>query len=168
MSQDLPNQIIMAFDFGMSRIGVAFGNSLLKIPHPLGIISGKNKFEKFEKIGALVAKWQPNLFVVGVPCSEDSAAIPGHMLIAAPAIQDNGGLRSSSPEKQQLITNIKKFANRLQANFNLQVNFVNEEYSSALAATKLKEQNVFALKQKDKLDALAAMEILQRYFDENI
>ncbi len=51
MGRFLPeeNTWVMAFDFGLSRIGVAIANTLLKIPHPVECITGKNKFEKFEK-----------------------------------------------------------------------------------------------------------------------
>lgn len=136
---------IMAFDFGMSRIGVAIGDGFLKIPHPLATVTGKNKFEKFAKIRELVEKWQPQKFIVGMPC-EDSEEL--------------------SIDKTQLITNIKRFSNRLKENFRIDVEFVNEEYSSFIASLKLNEQKVFAINQKDKLDAMAATVILQRYFDE--
>ena len=43
------NSWIMAFDFGMQRIGVAIGNTQLKIPHPIDTVIGKSKFEKMDK-----------------------------------------------------------------------------------------------------------------------
>lgn len=142
----LPSKLtIIAFDFGMSRIGIAIGDGYLKIPHPLATVTGKNKFEKFAKIRDLVEKWQPQKFVVGIP-SENSEIL--------------------SANKAQLITNIKRFSNRLKENFKIDVEFVNEEYSSFIASSKLNEQKVFALNQKDKVDAMAATIILQRYFDE--
>lgn len=142
----LPNKLsVMAFDFGLSRIGVAIGDVSVKIPHPLATITGKNKFEKFAKIRELVDKWQPQKFLVGIPSTDTEIA---------------------SLDKAQLITNIKRFSNRLTENFKIDVTFIDEEYSSFLASSKLKEQNIFAKKQKDKLDAIAASIILQRYFDE--
>ena len=135
----------MAFDFGMSRIGVAIGDAKLKIPHPITTVTGKNKFEKFAKIRELVDKWQPELFVVGIPLQN---------------------AEEMDKDKLQLITNIRRFSNRLKESFKLQVEFVSEEYSSSIAADKLKEQNIFAYQQKDKLDAVAATIILTRYFDE--
>jgi putative holliday junction resolvase len=137
---------ILAFDFGMVRIGVALANTDLKIPHPIFVITGKNKFEKFAKIKELVDLWKPSFFVVGMPLTDQPA--------------------DENPEKMQLITNIKRFSNRLKEQFKLDVIFVNEEYSSVTASAKLNEQQVFAKQQKDKLDAIAACLILQRYFDE--
>lgn len=161
---------VMAFDFGMSRIGVAIGDSLLKICHPIAVISGKNKFEKLAKIRDLVNKWQPALFVVGTPKNEgDSVAylVPAKPQNHQSNLQNMDSYPSEKDkERIQLITNIKRFSNRLQEQFKLKVEFVNEEYSSLMAASKLNEQAVFARQQKDKLDAVAATIILQRYFDE--
>jgi len=131
---------VMAFDFGLTRIGVATGNTLLKIPHPLDVISGSNKFDKLDKIAKLVEKWQPNLFVVGIP--------------------------SDGADKESLITQIKKFANRLQHRFNRPVEFVNEDYTSSLACGQLDLQSIHGYAKKSKLDQLAAGAILNRYFEQ--
>ena len=81
----------MAFDFGLERIGVAIGNTLLKIPHPLITITGKNKYLKLEQIEVLVDKWQPSLFIVGMPIIQDGAEAINLM------------------QKEQLINSIKNF-----------------------------------------------------------
>ncbi|MBP9742587.1 MAG: Holliday junction resolvase RuvX [Burkholderiales bacterium] len=128
----------MAFDFGQARIGVAIGNTLLKIPHPLTTISGHNKFDKLAKIAKLIEEWRPVLLVVGMP--------------------------GESLDKQPLIDSILKFRNRLVHNFKLPVNFINEDYTSSIAGDQLCEQAVYGMKQKDKLDKLAACGILQTYF----
>ncbi len=141
----LPNNIvenfqwIMAFDFGESRIGVAVGNTLLKIPHPVATITGRNKFEKLDKIKKLVESWQPKQFVVGMP--------------------------SQIEDKEKLILEIKRFANRIKHKFNLPYVFINEDYTSSIANNKLNAQNIRGVAQKSKLDQLAACEILQFYFN---
>ena len=126
----------MAFDFGMTRIGVAVGNTSLKIPHPLSTITGRNKFIKFEQITQLVMKWQPQLLLVGMP--------------------DN--------LNKQLIINITKFSNRLKENFQLPVQCINEQYSSSMASEQLIEQGIVGIAQKEYLDQLAACNILATYF----
>ncbi len=133
-----PNNWIMAFDFGESRIGSAVGNTLLKIPHPLVTISGHNKFEKFAKIGKLIDEWRPVLLVVGMPGDKEN--------------------------KELFIQSIIRFSNRLKNNFKLPVGFVNEDYTSQEACTLLKEQDIYGKAQKGKLDSLAACGILQTYF----
>ena len=54
---------ILAFDFGLKRIGVAVGEPELRSAHPLPAVS------KFEDLEALVKQWQPASLVVGLPTS---------------------------------------------------------------------------------------------------
>jgi putative Holliday junction resolvase len=54
---------VLAFDFGLKRIGVAVGEPELKTAHPLPAVSS------FEKIQSLVSEWQPTALVVGRPTS---------------------------------------------------------------------------------------------------
>ena len=55
---------VLAFDFGLKRIGVAVGEPELKTAHPLQAIS------KFEEIHSLVKEWRPARLVVGLPVRE--------------------------------------------------------------------------------------------------
>lgn len=132
-------QWVMAFDFGEFRIGVAIGNTLLKIPHPIATITGRNKFEKLDKIKKLVEEWQPKQFVVGMP--------------------------SQIENKEKLVSEINRFSNRIKHKFNLPCMFINEDYSSSIASSKLNAQNIRGAAQKSKLDQLAACEILRFYFN---
>jgi putative Holliday junction resolvase len=59
---------ILAFDFGLKRIGVAVGEPQLRTAHPLRAI------RRFEEIDGLAAEWQPARFVVGLPTSVQGAA----------------------------------------------------------------------------------------------
>jgi putative Holliday junction resolvase len=56
-------QTILAFDFGLKRIGVAVGEPELRTAHPLPAIS------RFEDVEHLVKQWQPASLVVGLPTS---------------------------------------------------------------------------------------------------
>ena len=54
---------ILAFDFGLRRIGVAVGEPELRTAHPLPAVT------KFEDIQPLIREWQPAALVVGRPTS---------------------------------------------------------------------------------------------------
>ena len=54
---------LLAFDFGLKRIGVAVGEPELRTAHPLGAVS------RFSQIESLVSEWKPAALVVGVPLS---------------------------------------------------------------------------------------------------
>lgn len=54
---------VLAFDFGLRRIGVAVGEPELRTAHPLAAVS------RFEEIQSLISEWQPAALVVGRPTS---------------------------------------------------------------------------------------------------
>lgn len=131
---------VMAFDFGEKRIGVATGETVLKVAHPLTTINTEENEVKFSQIEKLIQEWRPALLVVGLPM---------HM---------NG--------ESHLLTQLsKKFAQRLEGRFNLAVVMVDERLSSVEAAQNLSAAGVKGTKQKAMLDAVAAQSILQSYFD---
>src|SRR5262245_28716648 len=66
MKRDMPEgraRTILAFDFGLKRIGVAVGEPELRTAHPLPAIS------QFTDIELLVKEWKPAALVVGRPTS---------------------------------------------------------------------------------------------------
>lgn len=130
----------LGFDFGEKRIGVALGEHLLGIAHPLTTISTEINNERFTKIEALIQEWQPEVLVVGRPMSLDG-------------------------EAHQLTHLCQKFARRLEGRFNLPVVLVDERLSSAEASQSLKQMGIGGRKQKPMIDQVAAQHILQSYFD---
>jgi len=131
---------ILAFDFGQKRIGVAIGERLLGIAHPLTTINAESNDDRFRLIGELIAEWQPIQLVVGLPLSLDG-------------------------EEHKLTLLSRKFAQRLNGRFNLPVTLVDERLTSAEASQTLKEIGIGGRKQKPMLDQVAAQHILQSYLD---
>ena len=58
---------VLAFDFGLKRIGVAVGEAEMKSAHPLGAARSFTDIEK------LVKEWRPARLVVGLPVAEKGA-----------------------------------------------------------------------------------------------
>jgi len=131
---------ILAFDFGEKRIGVAIGEQMLGIAHPLTTINAEATDERFRLIGELIAEWRPVQLVVGLPLSMDG-------------------------EEHKLTLLSRKFARRLNGRFNLPVTMVDERLSSSEASQTLREIGIGGRKQKPMLDQVAAQHILQSYFD---
>lgn len=136
------NQTILAFDYGEARIGVAMGNTLLKIPHPLTTITAEGMWNKIDLLLPLIEEWKPQLLIVGCPHHHDN------------------------PQKIQLINTINNFVKRLARKTNLPIELINEDFSSAHASSLLNEQGIYGREQKGKLDELAACSILQTYFSQ--
>ena len=131
---------IFGFDFGEKRIGVAVGESILKLAHPLTTINTEIIASRFAQIASLINEWQPNLLVVGLPTYMDGTP--------------------------HAITSLsRKFAQRLEGRFNLPVMMLDERLSSFEAEQYLGEAGVSLEKQKKLLDAVAAQTILQSYFN---
>ena len=59
---------VLAFDFGLKRIGVAVGEPELRTAHPLPAIG------QFSEIEKLVEEWRPAALVVGRPTSVQGEA----------------------------------------------------------------------------------------------
>ena len=64
---------VLAFDFGLRRIGIALGETLLGQARPLMVIDAESNDARFKVIEGLIADWQPALLVVGLPCSVDGS-----------------------------------------------------------------------------------------------
>jgi len=58
---------VLAFDFGLKRIGVAVGEPELGTVHPLPVA------ENFSQVEKLVEEWKPSRLVVGLPTSVQGA-----------------------------------------------------------------------------------------------
>ena len=100
---------ILAFDFGLQRIGVAVGNTQLKQAQPLTIITAATNDDKFRVIAELVGQWEPGLVVVGLPLHPDGA-------------------------EHAMTVRCRRFANQLHGRFGLETVLIDERYSSAVIA----------------------------------
>ena len=107
-------QTLLAFDYGLRKVGVALGNTLLRQAQPLEIIDTEVKARRLERIDALLAIWQPQKLVVGLPLTLDGGEQPASRLARRFASQLNArtGLpvelvdeRGSSLQAQQLTGN---------------------------------------------------------------
>jgi len=70
-AQPTPPITVLAFDFGTRRTGVAVGNTLTRSAQPLATIEAEGDDARLAAIAPLVAEWQPQALVVGVPVHAD-------------------------------------------------------------------------------------------------
>jgi putative holliday junction resolvase len=104
-------KVLLAFDFGLKRIGVAVGNTIMKQAQPLKIIHADSNDAKFDAIGALIDEWQPACCVVGLPLHPDGA-------------------------EHEMTVRCRRFANQLHGRFGVDTVLVDERYSSAVLVEK--------------------------------
>ena len=65
--------MILAFDYGTQKIGVASGNELLGTATPLKALPCKNTQPNWDDIAALLKEWEPEALVVGLPLNMDGS-----------------------------------------------------------------------------------------------
>jgi putative Holliday junction resolvase len=99
---------VLAFDFGLKRIGVAVGEPELRTAHPLPPIAAPG----FDSIGRLLAEWRPAQIVVGLPVAEQG--------------------------EHPLAKKVERFARQLEGRFRLPVARVDERFTSVEAESRLR------------------------------
>jgi putative Holliday junction resolvase len=138
-------RVVLAFDFGLRRIGVACGDTVSRTAAPLDAVPVGVGGLRWEAIGALLREWQPALIVVGLPYNVDG---------------------SDSVMTQAA----REFANEATRRYGLQIALVDERYSSREAEARLKSARASGLRRrrvaKADVDAAAACVILERWFTE--
>ncbi len=67
-------QTLLGFDLGLSRTGVAVGNSLLRRAAPVATALAGNKAARLAAAQSYIKQWQPQALVLGVPRHPDGAA----------------------------------------------------------------------------------------------
>ncbi|MGI4859382.1 MAG: Holliday junction resolvase RuvX [Janthinobacterium lividum] len=138
--------VLLGFDYGEKRIGVAIGNSLTGAARALGIVENRDRQYRFDEIGKLIVAWQPALLVVGLPCHPDGA--PHAMTQLA-----------------------RRFGNQLNGRFDLPVVWIDERYSSVEARgqrlmARTPQRGAGRSKPGAAIDDEAARIILQQYLDD--
>lgn len=98
---------MLAFDFGLKRIGVAVGNTMLRQARPLVVVTAATNDQKFAEIAALMKQWQPERCIVGLPRHPDGA-------------------------EHEMTVRCRRFANQLHGRFGVATVLVDERYSSAV------------------------------------
>jgi putative Holliday junction resolvase len=134
---------VLAFDFGLKRIGIASGDTLTRVPAPRPAASCGDSGPDWDAISREVRALAPQILVVGAPYNADGSE--GSMSAAA-----------------------RRFAAELERRFALPVALVDERYSSLEAHAALKARRASGQRrrrvQRADIDSAAAAVILGRWF----
>jgi len=133
-------ETIVAFDFGLRRIGVAVGQDVTASANPVAAVRNSDAGPDWQAIGKIVGEWRPSRLIVGMPLHEDG-----------------------SPSKMGV--HINAFIKDL-ARFELPVQQIDERYSSLEANQVLKSERALGLRgriNKEEIDSVAAALIAERW-----
>ncbi|HXS73951.1 MAG TPA: Holliday junction resolvase RuvX [Rhodanobacteraceae bacterium] len=136
---------LIGFDYGTRRIGIAAGNRISASAQSLQALQAKGGEPDWQRVDALLAEWQPEALVVGLPLTLD------------------GG-------EQAVTLGARAFARTLQERYRLPVHLIDERHTSQEAARRFAAQRAAGLQRRrnaTNIDSLAAVVILESWLSEN-
>jgi len=129
---------LLGFDFGPRKIGVAVGQTITGSATPLRTVPAKKEKPDWDVIGRLIAEWQPEALVVGIPYNMDGTEVEW------------------SPQ-------IHRFARQLEGRYHLPVHTADERLTSMEARSRLG----LPASSRETVDAVAAKLILETWLSEH-
>ncbi len=133
---NIPVGVVIGFDFGLKRIGVAIGQTITQTATPETIVNSKDGKPDWAHITKLFEAWQPVAIVVGLP------------------MRLNG-------DEQAMTQPARKFGQRLSGRYSRPIFYIEEQLSSIEAENRAAQS-----KDKSKhLDDQAAQIILENWLE---
>ena len=137
-------EVVLAFDFGVRRIGVAVGQTATRTASAAGVILAQRNPD-WDSLARKVRDWVPDRLLVGIPYNMDGT-------------------------ETLLTARCRAFAEQLGQRFGLPVELVDERLTSAAASCELRDarrsgQKIRRVSRED-VDAHAARLILETWMRE--
>ena len=136
-------QIVLGFDYGARRIGVALGNVISRSARALEVLANGEHGPDWARLDHIVREWRPDAMLVGLPLTV------------------NDGEQSTSRAA-------RAFAGELETRYGLEVALIDERHSSQEAAQRFAARRaggVAKRKHAAALDAVAAEIIVERWLE---
>ena len=127
---------LLGFDFGSKRIGIAIAQEVTGTANPLKTISAIKHKPDWDSISKIIAEWQPDLLVVGLPLHMDGT-------------------------EQDMTQAARRFSNQLNGRYQLPIALMDERLSSHEAESILNEHA--GSHSKEQIDMISAQLILQSW-----
>lgn len=139
--KQLPDGIVIAFDFGMKRIGVAVGQTVTKTANAHSMLKAEQGEPNWQQVQSLIDEWKPIALVVGIPLNMDGS-------------------------EQSITARARTFADSLASHCQLPVYGVDERLTTIEARERIFEQEGYKGLQKASVDAMAAKIMLEAWLSE--
>jgi len=132
--------VLLAFDFGMKRIGVAIGTTVTSRARALTMLPAINGQPDWHVVKKLIQNWHPDALIVGIPLNMDGTT-------------------------QTITEHAKKFAMHLKQQIGLPILEVDERLTSVAAREDVFQAGGYKALKKTQIDSVAAQIILQNWLD---
>ncbi|NWK72755.1 Holliday junction resolvase RuvX [Acinetobacter cumulans] len=131
--------LIMAFDFGTQKMGMAVGQSLIESANPLPLFPMKDGIPVWDDLLKIVKQYQPTLFLVGLPLNMDDS-------------------------ESELSARARKFARRLRHQTNIETLMVDERLTTREARDELDHYQAQGRAKKLSADSIAAALFIESWY----
>ena len=135
----------IAFDFGMTKMGVAIGQNITNTASPLDPVVMRNGNPDWDLVERLIKEYRPTTIILGKPKVIDESS-------------------------ETLMKKIKAFKRSLERDFSQNVEFIPEHLTSKDAKEKLKvrrQEGILSRKiMKGQIDSMAAAIFLQDWMNQ--
>lgn len=137
---------ILGLDYGMKKIGVAIGQTLLGTASPLGIVSCQFGEANWLQLSKYISEWAPDRIVIGMPYNLDDS-------------------------ENEMTERVKVFGEAVLKKYNLPVFFEDEKLTTKLANSALAELVHYKNSPKkipNLVDAYSACMIVEAYIQNHM
>ena len=136
-------KIVMGFDFGSKKIGIAIGQTVTQTARPIDTIQNKNGVPNWDAVSKLIKKWQPDALIVGIPLNMDGT-------------------------EQPITHAAREFSHQLKEKYRINIFEIDERLTTKDAREQLFTKGGFKALQDGQVDRVAAQLILQNWFAEHL
>jgi len=137
-------ETVVAFDFGLRRIGIAVGQQVTHSASPVGVAANGEAGPDWATIDAIITDWNPARLIVGLPLNADGTP-------------------------SEIGKAVRRFAAAL-ARFDRPVEMIDERHTSAEARDMLRKERALGIRgriRRQTIDAAAATLIAERWLTQN-
>ena len=132
-------QMLMAFDFGTQKMGVAVGQALIESANPLPLFPMRDGIPNWDELLKIVKQYQPDLFLVGLPLNMDDT-------------------------ESELSARARKFARRLRHQTNIETLMVDERLTTREARDELEHYQAQGRGKNIAADSVAAALFIESWY----
>jgi putative Holliday junction resolvase len=137
-----PDSVLIGFDYGTKKMGVAIAQCITKTATPLNVLKIKNETPNWEQLDQIVNDYKPDLAIIGYP-------------------------GKNNKQTSLLADKIEKFGSAIEKHYKMPTILFDEAYSTTIARQELRDLRrdgtLSRRIKRGQVDSMAAKIILEQW-----
>ena len=137
-----PDSVLIGFDYGTKKMGVAIAQCITKTATPLNVLKIKNETPNWEQLDQIVNDYKPDLAIIGYP-------------------------GKNNKQTSLLADKIEKFGSAIEKHYKMTTILFDETYSTTIARQELRDLRrdgtLSRRIKRGQVDSMAAKIILEQW-----